>query len=180
MKKLLPIFLVLSVFVTGCNFANQTPEKSLSTKGDKALDDQLYTQAIQNGNTKLCEQIADKSVKEECSSLITANQLTKQAVADGDIGLCKKIDLERYKTSCETQAKTAADSKQADKDRLSIEQNAMTKGDAKLCDQIKDVNQKASCKYNILTNQAMSKKDPSLCNGIGLKDLVELCKQSIK
>lgn len=177
MKKLIPIFLILSVFA-GCNSA--TPEKSLSTAGDKALDQKFYDQAVQANDANLCNQILDTAMKTECAGIANAGKITQQAVASVDITLCKKIDLARYKTACESQVQPLVDSKQADLDRLNIEQQAVNKQDPKLCDQIKDENQKSACKYNILANQAAAKKDPSLCNGIGLKDMVMKCKESAK
>lgn len=180
MKKLLPIFLVLSVFVTGCNFASKTPEKPLTKTGDQVLDQKFYDQAVASNDVTLCNQILNATMKSECTSIANAGKLTAEAVMKGDISLCKKIDLDRYKTACEAQVQPLIDAKQADSERLTIEQKAYDQQNAKLCDQIKDENQKASCKYNILANQAATKKDPSLCNGIGQKDMIDRCKEISK
>ncbi len=180
MKKLIPIFLVLSVFVTGCNFANKTSDKPLSTAGDKALDQKFYDQAVVSNEVALCNQIKDKTMKSECTSIANAGKITTEAVSKVDLMLCKKIDLARYRTACELQVQPLLTAKQADSERLTIEQKAYDQQNAKLCDQIKDENQKSTCKYNILANQAVSKKDPSLCNGIGQQDMVERCKSNVK
>lgn len=178
MKKLLPIFLVLSVFVTGCNFANS--DKSLSKKGDAVLDQQFYDQATQSNDLALCNKIFDKDMKSECASIVDAGKLTKKAVSELNIALCKTITIERYRTACEIQVQPLIDAKQADSERLTIEQKAYDQQNAKLCDQIKDENQRASCKYNIIANQPATKKDPSLCEGIGQKDMVTRCKEISK
>ncbi|MFA6305974.1 MAG: hypothetical protein WC651_04625 [Candidatus Gracilibacteria bacterium] len=177
MKKLIPIFLVLSVF-TGCGFTNS--DKPLSVAGDKALDQKFYDQALQSNDLSLCNQILDKTIKDECTLIATAGKLTAEAVAKADVTLCKKIELERFRTACETQVKPLVEAKQADAERLKIEQQAIDQQDAKLCDQIKIEGQRTSCKYNILANQAIQKKDPSLCNAIGEKTGIERCKQNIQ
>lgn len=178
MKKLIPIFLVLFVFVTGCNFANS--DKSLSKKGNAVLDQQFYDQATQSSDLALCNKILDKDMKSECASIVDAGKLTRKAVSELNIDLCKTITIERYKTACETQVQPLIDAKQADSERLTIEQKAYDQQNAKLCDQVKDENQKVACRYNIITNQAIEKKDPSLCNGIGQKDIIEKCKGMAK
>lgn len=176
MKKLIPIFLVLAVF-TGCNLLNS--EKGLSDQGNKILDQTLYDKGIQSGDMTSCDQIIDKTMKTECTSIVNAGKLTSQATTQADVTLCKKIDLARYETACETQVKAIVEAKQADAKRLSIEQNALDKSDATICNEISNENQKATCKYNILNSQAVSKKDPSLCEGIGRKDLIDDCKRNL-
>jgi len=179
MKKLLPIFLVLAVFVTGCNFANQATEKTLTKTGDQVLDQKFYDQAVASNDITLCNQILDATMKSECTSIANAGKLTTEAVAKGDITICAKIELARYKTACEAQVQPKVDAKKVDEDNAKIGQQSYDKQNAKLCDGIKDENQKASCKYNILANQAIAKKDPSLCDGIGLKDMIEQCKNQL-
>ncbi|MCK9185915.1 hypothetical protein M0P48_00560 [Candidatus Gracilibacteria bacterium] len=173
MKKLIPIFLVLSVFV-GCNSA--VPEKTLSTAGDSALDQKFYDQGVMGNDVTLCAQILNEGMKAECTSIANAGTITAQAVISGDLALCKKIDLPRYRTACETQTQPVVDAKQADADREKIAQAAQEKQDPKLCDQIKDANQKATCKYNIIANKALEEKNPSLCIQIGNKVMEDECK----
>lgn len=180
MKKLLPIFLVLSVFVTGCNFASKTPEKPLTKTGDQVLDQKFYDQAVASNDLTLCNQILDKTMKSECTSIANAGKLTAEAVAKADITLCAKIELARYKTACEAQVQPRVDAKKDEANRMKIGQEAQTKQDPKICDQMKDEDQRASCKYNILADQAFTKKDPSLCDGIGQKDVIAICKDRLK
>ncbi|MDP2642937.1 MAG: hypothetical protein Q8P62_03790 [Candidatus Peregrinibacteria bacterium] len=177
MKKLLPIFLILSVFVAGCNFSNSN--KSLSEKGDAVLDQQFYEQATQSNDLALCNKIFDKDMKSECASIVDAAKLTRKAVSELNIELCKAITIDRYKTACETQVQPLIDAKKADENTAKVGQQAYDQQNAKLCDEIKDEDQKASCKYNILANQAIAKKDPSICEGIGLKAMIEQCKNQL-
>ncbi|MEK7673564.1 MAG: hypothetical protein AAB373_06820 [Patescibacteria group bacterium] len=58
---------------------------------------------------------------------------------------------------------------------VEIESEAVAEGDADLCEDIQDENQQYSCKYNVIANLAARKKDPSLCDEIGRKDLIAEC-----
>ncbi|PIZ75722.1 hypothetical protein COY05_03360 [Candidatus Peregrinibacteria bacterium CG_4_10_14_0_2_um_filter_38_24] len=183
MKKLIPIFLILSVFVAGCNFANQTPtqqEKPLTTTGDKALDQKFYDQAVQANDLTLCNQILDATMKSECTSIANAGQLTSEAVSKADLSLCRRIDLARYRVACESQVQPLLNAKQASEDRMQIDKQAYDQKNYKLCDQIADENQKVSCKYNVITDEVIAKKDPSLCEAIGQKDIVDKCKALVQ
>lgn len=179
MKKLIPIFLVLSIF-SGCSFSMQTSDKPLSTAGDKALDQKFYDQGVKTNDFSQCNQILDKAMKDECARIVNAGKITAEAVTKVDITLCKKIDLERYATACEAQVQPLIDAKISNDNRMQIEKQAYDQKNYKLCDQIKDENQKVSCKYNIISDLVISKKDPSLCNAIGPKDIVDKCKSLTK
>ncbi len=179
MKKLIPIFLVLSVF-SGCSFSTQTSDKSLSTAGNKALDQQFYDQGVKTTDFSQCNQILDKAMKEECARIVNAGKITAEAVTKVDITLCKKIDLERYRMACESQVQPVLDAKTSNENRTQIEKQAYEQKNYKICDQIKDENQKVSCKYNVVSDLVISKKDPSLCNVIGPKDIIDKCKSLVK
>lgn len=176
MKKTLASLLLTGLFLTACGGGTKTD--TLSEKGDKALDQQFYDQAIQSNNVSLCDQIIDNNIKGECKSILKAGEITKKAISDVNIDLCKTIDLERYKKTCTIRVQSLADSAQKEEDISKIEKEAMDNKDVELCNKVENESERASCKYNILANQAIEKKDPSICEGIGQKSSIEECKKT--
>ncbi len=178
MKKTLTCLLLTGVFLTACGAKNTI---STTTKpSDQALDNNIFSEATGSGNLARCKDIMDTTLKTSCEQVINDKKATSAAITELDKSKCSKVSDSRYKKECETQVAAKLEAKNADTKRLSIEQSAVDKGDASLCDGIADKNQQGACKYNILSNQAMLKKDPSLCEGIGLKNLILQCKDFLK
>lgn len=173
MKKTLASLVLTSVFLTACGGSSAPTKPS-----DKLLDSDIFTQATSGGNLARCNDILDKTLKASCEQIINDQIATNAAVSALDKALCKKVSDARYKKECETQVNAKMEDKNMDTKRISIEAEAIAKGNSKICDQISDSNQRSSCQYNVLVNQAIAKKDPSICEGIGLKNLVEQCKES--
>lgn len=178
MKKILACLFLTGLFLTACG--ETATKSSESTKpSDKILDDNIFSEATGSGNLTRCKDILDTTLKTSCEQVINDNKATAAAITDLDKSKCGKVSDSRYKKECEIQVAAKLEAKNAEAKRLSIAQKATDNGDAALCNEIKDENQKASCKYNILYNQAKQKKDPSICKGIGLKDMIEECKRNL-
>lgn len=175
MKKTLAALFLTGVFLTACG-GSSTPAKT----SDKLLDNDIFTQATSTGNVVRCKDILDKTLKASCEQIINDQIATSAAVSALDKALCKKVSDERYRKECETQVDAKLEDKNTEAKRISIEQSALNNKDTSLCDQIADLNQKGACKYNILADQALAKKDPSVCEGIGLKSMIDDCKNYLK
>lgn len=179
MKKTLASLLLTGLFLTACGGAATKP--SASTKpSDQLLDNNIFTEATNGGNLARCKDILDGTLKASCEQVINDKNATNAAIADLDKSKCSKVSDERYKKDCETQIDVKIEIRDADAKQLSLSQNAIDKGDASLCDKLSDEGQKGSCRYNIIAPQAIQKKDPSICEGIGLKNMIDECKDSLK
>lgn len=67
--------------------------------------------------------------------------------------------------------------KQADNEKvLAKQQAAVDAGNPDMCNSLGDDNQKYACRYNIIANEAIKAKDPSLCDKIGQESFVNECK----
>lgn len=170
MKKTLASLFLTGVFLTACGGAS-TPAKL----SDKVLDNDIFNQATAAGNIARCKDIVDGTLKASCEQVINDQIATTAAVSALDKALCKKVSDERYKKECETQVSDKVKGRDADKNRISIEQSAQKNNDSSICDQITSENQRASCKFNVIASEARTKKDPSRCKEIGLINLVEQC-----
>lgn len=175
MKKTLAALFLTSVFLTACG-GSSAPAKT----SDKLLDNDIFTQATSTGNIVRCKDILDKTLKDSCEQIINDQIATSAAVSALDKALCKKVSDERYRKECETQVDVRIEAKNAEAKRVSVTQSALAKKDPSICDQISDVNQKASCKYNMVEAEASLKKDPSICEKIGLKEMIDQCKSFLK
>ena len=175
MKKTLASLVLTSVFLTACG-GSSTPAKP----SDKLLDSDIFTQATSAGNLTRCKDILDKNLKASCTQVVNDQAAIKAAVTALDKGICKKVSDERYRKECETQVGAKTEDKSIETKRVSIGQSAIDNKDTSICDQIIDANQKGACKYNILADQALLKKDPSICEGIGLKSMIDDCKNYLK
>lgn len=184
MKKTLASLFLTGLFLTACSGGTVTPAQTKPSEpaktADQVLDNNIFAQATGSGNLARCKDIVDNTMKASCEQIINDNTATNAALSALDKSLCSKVSNERYKKDCETQVDTKLVIKNADSDKLSLEQNAIDKADPGLCNKISDTTQKASCKYNILTDLAMQKKDPSICEGIGLQSMIDICKSSFQ
>lgn len=188
MKKFIPLAFVLVVFAACSSNGDQTTETVINA--DTVLDDQLFSQATSQNNLEKCEQISDQTRKDECIMVVEGLIITEEAVKTLDSSLCKDIEDERYRENCEgsveetiaaneAEEKAAQEAAKKDEERVAIESNAIAEGDADTCNDIEDENQKYSCRYNVLTNQAMQNSDPSLCDEIGKESFVAECKNAV-
>jgi|GEM_PF-2086397 len=175
MKKPFALFLLAGLTFTACS-GSSTPAKP----SDQLLDSNIYTEATSGLNLDRCKDILDAKLKSSCTQVINDQKATNDAIAALDKSKCSKVSDERYRAECEKQVNTKVEAKNAEAKRTSIEQSAQNSGDVSVCDQIADSNQKSTCKYNVLVAKAIAKKDPSVCEGIGLQILVDQCKESAK
>lgn len=181
-------FLALIVALSACSSENPSVSEKPS---DSILDSRILEVAVKNANIEKCDEIMDAERKVECQNIVTGLNITTNAVAKRDLKLCDTIGLERYRENCQKEVQYELDSEKRDKEQqeadnkkaakiLEIEAKAIAQGDVGICDQIEDENQKYSCRYNIVVNQAIQKKDPSLCDKIGEKERIGICKQSLQ
>lgn len=172
MKNTLAILLLSGLLFTACGGSTIKP-------ADKILDNSIFTEATDSGSISRCNDILDKELKTSCEKVIDDRNATNVAIADMDKSKCNKVSDERYKKECETQVDAAVKAKNDEEKRLEIGKKASDTGDFTICNQISDEDQAASCRYNILANQAMQQKNQSLCDNIGKKEFVDQCKKNI-
>ncbi len=167
------IALIAVLFITGCSGSSKT-----ATNSNQVLDNNIFKQAAESGNMARCNDILDKPLWSECKQVVSDSNMTDEAIASMDKLKCSKVNDERYRNDCEKQVDAKMEMKNADTKRLTIEQKAINEGDASICDEIVDPNQNTSCKYNILANQAIQKKDPTICKLIGVQESIARCEQN--
>jgi len=194
LAKVLTLILAVSFIATGCNLLNK--EESVSTEtqvvnADTVLDQQIYQRALGSKDAKACSTIKDEVVKTECSDTVEALVLIEKAVAKIDDDFCGDIKLERYEDECEASIAAILDQQKAvekqaaltakqEEDRLAIEEEAIKKEDYTICNKITDGNQKASCKFNVITGLVVSSKNSEECENIGNINLIRECQQTIE
>lgn len=188
--KVLSLVILGTLLLSGCNLLSKDEPQSTTpavVNADTLLDQQIYSRAIGAKDAKACATIKDAMMKTECVDVVNALILTDQAVAKLDDGLCGDIKLKRYEEECENQVESLVEQKDAaekqkeltakqEEERVAIEQKAVDNGDYKLCDSIKDGDQKYSCRYNVLVNDAVTTKDPATCDKIGEETFAQNCK----
>lgn len=186
MKKFIPLAFALVVFAA-CNSAGEQTAEPVTINADTVLDDQLFSQATSQNNLEKCKQISDQAREDECVVVVEGLTITEEAVKTLDSSLCGDIKDERYRENCvnsveetvaanEALAKAEAEALKKDQERLTIESEAIDKGNADICNDMEDENQKYSCRYNVLVSQAMQNNDPSLCDEIGEDNYIKECK----
>ncbi len=191
MKKLLVSGLISALFISGCGWFTETaqiPEKA--TNADTVLNQEIYDWAVSEKQQDKCAGISDAGIRQECEDVIEGLILTDKAVETLDKSLCGDIALQDYEDNCDEKVafeitkeeeKNAAE-EQAQKDeenRVELEQEAIDKSDASICDDMKSEEEMYSCKYNVLANKAYAKNNPTICEEIGEESRVEECKKTI-
>lgn len=188
MKKFIPLAFALVVF-SACSSGGDQASEPVTINADTVLDDQMFSSATTSKNLEKCGQISNADRQDECKMVVESLLTTDEAVAELDSSLCEDIEDERYRENCvsnveeiiadkEAQEKAAQEAAKKEEERVAIESEAITEGDADICNDIEDENQKYSCRYNVLANQAAQKNDPSLCDEIGDESFVEECKKA--
>lgn len=188
MKKLL--IPISALFLAACGAANAPADAPTEVNSDTVLDDQLFQEATSSNNLAKCDEIAAAAKKDECKMVVQSFLTTEEAVAKLDASLCKEIADGRYKENCENRVndtladkgeyeKKLEDAKKLEEEVLAIEAEAIQKGDADICNNITDQNQKYSCRFNVIANIAISEEKPSLCDDIGESERIARCKESV-
>lgn len=172
MKK---IAIFTAVLLTGCSLS----PKSSEVTADSVLDDQIFMAAVNQLEVSQCFKISDPETKSECQMSVEDLLTTNVAIIEMDSSICAKAQIDRYKENCKTQVKAKIKLQEEDNNRLKSEQQAIDKNNPELCDSIKDISQKSMCRFNVLANQAIELKDPSVCEGIGLSAMILKCKNFI-
>lgn len=190
MKKnsiILSAVILSSIFLAACNSAQKTDDNqnasntvlnSSTTPADDILDNDIFAQATTSGNLSRCGDILNKTLQNECKQIVSDRDTLSEAVEAVDLAKCEKVFNDRYRADCEKQVNAKIDDRKADDMRLEISQEALDKGDINICEKLSDRNDKVSCKYNILVNEAIRLKDKSLCDKIGEFYSIEQCRSS--
>ncbi|MBD3330725.1 hypothetical protein GF354_04315 [Candidatus Peregrinibacteria bacterium] len=189
------LFLILLIILTfsACNLednnsepTNDTGTSQEYTESDKLLDNELFQFASSNNDAESCNKIISEDLKNECEKTVNASIVTVQAVENRDLKLCDGIDLPRFKDYCVLATTKEIDAYNETREKIErkkamseLEQKAIDEGNVNLCDQQENEDKKVTCKYNILTNQALNNKDSSLCDQIGDESLIEHCKSLV-
>lgn len=194
MKKFLAILLLAILAFSGCDLFEKEEEKEEANKTINAstiLDDESYKWAVEGENVELCENITDADKKDECKKVVQALILTDEAVVEANKSFCADIKLESYKENCEEVVESKLEQQVLEEEKVAeleennekafkIEEDAVAKKDANICNDIKDENQKYSCRFNILANQALAEKNSKICEGIGSDDYAKTCVETVE
>lgn len=165
---------------TAINSNNETTDAT--SKSDEILDDIILTNAMNSSDSSKCSEILDKEKSSECSNITESLKLIDEAVSTLDESKCNSITLERYKEVCSVNLKEATEI--ANKNEIqqneiikmqTVSQQALDAKDISKCDQLTDAAM-YSCRTNVLTNQAIEKNDPTICEQIGDQEFIDGCK----
>lgn len=170
MKKIVPIVFLTTIFLVACN-VGKTP--------NSPIDEQIYKDAINSNNSKLCNTISDQKLKEECK--ITIQDIAKkfEAINKSDLSLCNGINNKQLQESCTIQIQTALDQKNKlnslFEDRTNLTEEAIKKNDTDICKGIDDENFQNECILSTLTDPGYKGKDKVECEQITNETLKEVC-----
>lgn len=149
------LIIVLAIFsaiaLTACFGQKEPPptQQPEEVNSDTILDNRLFEEAASLNDISKCNAIKSMTKKEECETVLKSFDLMNRAAESKNKSLCGQIKLDRYLKLCENYVEEAiAEEKQEETTQL-IEQEAIKKQNPSLCDQIKDENQKAACKFNV-------------------------------
>lgn len=124
------------------------PEQK-EVNADTILDNRLFEEATSLNDISKCNAIKSMAKKEECETVLKSFNLMNRAAESKNKSLCGQIKLERYRELCENYVEKAITKEKEEETTQSVEQEAIKKQDPVICDQIKDENQKAACKFNV-------------------------------
>jgi proteasome lid subunit RPN8/RPN11 len=188
MKKLLAIFVLALLAFSACDLFEKEEKENeppAEVNADTILDNQIYEQAVGSNDLETCDRILGETKKEECKDVVNAAVLTQKALEEMDDDVCDGIKLDRYKENCEAliadeenRLELAEKEAKASEEMLAIEQEAVDKGDYKICDKIEDQNKVYICRFNVIANKAISANDKTLCKEIGEENLIKECEKS--
>lgn len=190
MKKFLAILLLALLAFSGCSLFEKEEEETQAepetVNADTILDNQIYEQAVNASDKETCNKILDASKKEECGNVVNALLLTNKATEELNDDYCGDIKIERYEENCNESVKGLVDKKEEQEvlekknlEELEIAQEAMNKKDATICEGIEDKDTMYTCKLNVTVNKALQDKNPELCSQIGEEQYVEECEKSL-
>jgi len=192
MKKIITLMFVCTLAFSACGTKEEMPTvvTDVPTQ-DAILDAEIFTDAVGRNDAALCDEILESAKKDECREVVAYNNITIAAVTAMDSDLCDDIEQDRFKENCDRKVQYAIDQENEYELRieevqerieanLEIETRAISNQDITICNEMDDSNQRASCKFNIVVNEAYQKGDQKICNKIGEDDFIELCKLEIE
>jgi len=177
------IFAISLLLLAGCATAPEstitpattTPTKALPAAPDLTSADQTaYDNAISLTDTSFCEKISAVEKVTACKQAVADQKLLNEAVAQNDQSLCQKISREDMQKACtlklEAAKKTSdqqAQAQQALKGQYDSYSQLIDAGKVEDCAKsLSDPSFIANCQATIITNQAISAKDPAKCDAI--------------
>lgn len=197
MKKI-TLALVLVLALSGCDFgnkdedANMNPGETANTQelsaSDQALDQQLFSDALDSNNPSNCADIKDQKVKTECNGVLKSLDIARVAGETQDKGLCKSIEMERYQEYCENLVSNAMAS-QAETTRyedlleqkLSVIAKAVETKNPDKCKEITgSKNYEQECIYTVITSVEYNASSSAVCSKLEDETFKKACLDSPK
>lgn len=193
MKKFLAVLSLAVLLLSACNLfeKGKTEPESTEINSVTVLDNEAYKWATSDKNVELCANISNTAKKDECIKVVDALILTDKAIAELDENICREIEIESYEKNCkdvteskleqqEADSKKVKELEKANEEATEIEGKAMAEDNEDICNDIKDENQKYSCRFNILANRALLEKNVKICEKIGDKEFAKTCVETVE
>ena len=178
---MLTMALISILTLAGCGLFDGGEE---GVTADTILDEEIYEWAVNLKSTDKCDEIVTASIKKECKEVIESLFLIEEAVKIKEDSLCSKIGLDRYKEICFAKVESVVGKDQATEkmkessgETLEQMQAAYDAGDVEMCDEIENDDNRYLCRFDVLTEKAVTEKDSSICEEIGSEEYILNCKE---
>lgn len=181
-KKITPLLLGVVFILSGCSLGKETEEQDTLTA---IKDKEFLTTAYTQKSLETCDLIEDKSLQDDCKINVEGTLLLQDAKQKGDKSLCEKIAVSDLKASCEISFKEKENQSEkiAELEKLQTQdrQNAEAIIKSGNLDACKSLNSPydITCFDSIIDNQAISKKDKSICQKHGEQELITQCEELV-
>ena len=148
------------------------------------FSDPNYIEAMNQLDDSLCLKITNTDAQNQCKSNVSDQKMLIDAENKMDKSLCSPINSAAIKQNCETQVAgleaVQPKTQMSSSANQTIMDQAIASQDGTKCQALNDPNVIASCQYNVYTNMASQKNNPTLCMKITNQDMEKACEQAVQ
>lgn len=155
------------------------------TEGLGAADQAAFEGALKLNDPSYCEKLSTDENKVQCRNALQNKALLNEALATLDPASCDKISTQDLRDACkiqiEVEQKFIAQSQEKQnlfQSEYQIRDQAYTKLDLSMCNQITTSGIKIECRVNVITEKARQEENPALCEELD-SEYQDSCKNAV-
>jgi len=184
-RFILILTLIISLF-SACGILDSSEETAEFTGEtvQEELDGDTVVMAVRRQNAELCDTVENEEQKADCKAKVSDAETLEEAVERAKLSDCDKIKQKNTSDKCKIlvnekikELNAEEEAEEQDVKREELSQEAYDNGNKIVCNEIEDSNQKITCIYNVIAKKVRETGNLSLCDGIGVPELIENCKE---